>query len=468
MSLRLFDTRVHELVDFVPLRPGVVTIYSCGPTVQSSPHVGHLRSALVYDLLARWLEYTGHAVTLVRNVTDIEDKVLVNAEAAGEDWRQLAQRSEREFADVFDALGVRRPTFEPRATGHITQMVELIERLLERGHAYVADGESGDVYFDTASWPDYGALTKQSGDDVEADPDQQPGKRSPRDFALWKGRKADEPESASWPAPWGRGRPGWHIECSAMAAYYLGTPFDIHGGGLDLRFPHHENELAQSRAAGDEFARVWMHNGLVSIQGQKMSKSLGNSVFAAELLTQARPIVVRYMLGAAHYRSTLELHADALAEAASAFERIEGTLTRIERLSDAPLTGSSVPAEFYEAMDEDLGVPAALAVVHDTVRAANIACDANDPMTASQLGGQLVAMLTVLGLNPKDSVWAEGSESATAAALDVLVRLALAERESARLAKDFNRSDRIRDDLTAAGIVIDDTPAGPEWSLNGG
>lgn len=469
MSLRLFDTRRHDLVDVVPRVPGNIGMYVCGPTVQSSPHVGHLRSALVYDILARWLEYSGYRVTLVRNVTDIEDKVLTNAKELGEDWRALALRSEREFHAVYAAIGIRPPTHEPRATGHITHMVSLIERLISGGHAYVADDGTGDVYFDTASWPEYGALTRQGGDDLEGDIEQlERGKRNSRDFALWKGRKKGEPESASWPAPWGLGRPGWHIECSAMAVDYLGSEFDIHGGGLDLRFPHHENELAQSSAAGDAFARLWLHNGLVSIGGQKMSKSAGNSVYAADLLADARPIVVRYLLGQAHYRSTLEIHAEALAESAAAFERIESFVTRSSRSAGTDLHGGSVPAEFESAMNEDLGVPAALAVVHDTVRAGNSAWDAADSDTAIRCATSVVAMLGVLGLDPTDPTWTTAdSRSAAHAALGVLVERLLAEREAARVAKDFATSDRVRDDLAAAGITIEDTPTGPQWSING-
>lgn len=469
MGLRLFDTRRHELVDVVPLVPGHFSMYVCGPTVQSSPHVGHLRSALVYDILARWLEHTGNRVTLVRNITDIEDKVLVNAAATGEDWRALAMRSEREFQSVFAAIGVRPPTFEPRATGHITQMTSLIQRLIERGHAYVADDETGDVYFDTVSWPDYGALTRQGGNDDEPVVEQpERGKRHPRDFALWKGLKRGEPESASWPAPWGRGRPGWHIECSAMAADYLGSSFDIHGGGLDLRFPHHENELAQSAAAGSEFARLWLHNGLVSIAGQKMSKSAGNSIFAADLLAEARPIVVRYLLGQAHYRSTLEIHAEALTEAAAAFERIESFVIRSVRSSGQDLRGGEVPPGFVDAMNDDLSVPAALAVLHDTVRAGNTAWDDSDDERARELARSVVAMLAVLGLDPADATWMRGeASSASRAALGVLVQRLLDEREAARAAKDFGTSDRVRDDLAAAGIVIEDTSTGPRWSING-
>jgi len=468
VGLRLFDTRAHELVDFVPLVEGRVGLYVCGPTVQSSPHVGHLRSALAYDILTRWFDVQGFAVTLVRNVTDIDDKVLTNAAINNEDWRALAQRSEREFHRVYATIGIRPPTHEPRATGHITQMVSLIVELLERGHAYTVADNTGDVYFDTESFAAYGALTRQSGADTESDATaDERGKRNPRDFALWKGHKDGEPASASWPAPWGAGRPGWHIECSAMAADYLGNEFDIHGGGLDLRFPHHENELAQSSAAGQGFARIWLHNGLVSVGGQKMSKSAGNSVFAADLLAEARPIVVRYLLSSAHYRSTLEVHADALAEAASAFERIESFLDRCERTSADGLALAPLPTEFVRAMDDDLSVPMALAVVHEAVRAGNSAWDANDAATARTRGGEVLAMVDALGLNPRDAVWSETRSFQENTALSVLVERMLAEREAARIAKDFATSDRVRDDLGAAGIHIEDTSHGPQWSING-
>ena len=467
MGLRLFDTRAHELVDFVPLIAGRVGLYVCGPTVQSSPHVGHLRSALAYDVLTRWCEAQGLVVTLVRNVTDIDDKVLVNAAASGEDWRALAQRSEREFHHVYAAIGIRPPDHEPRATGHITQMITLIAELLERGHAYVV-GDAGDVYFDTESFAAYGALTNQSGEETVPDAaTDERGKRGPRDFALWKGLKDGEPTSASWPAPWGAGRPGWHIECSAMAADYLGPQFDIHGGGLDLRFPHHENELAQSNAVGHGFARIWLHNGLVSVGGQKMSKSAGNSLFAADLLDQARPIVVRYLLGSAHYRSTLEVHSDALAEAAAAFERIESFLERCERSGGVDLKSATLPDEFVRAMNDDLSVPMALAVIHETVRAGNSAWDAGDTRVALERGSEVLAMVDVLGLNPRDPIWGAPTSSRAHEALGVLVHRLLAEREAARAAKDFATSDRVRDDLGAAGILIEDTSHGPQWSING-
>ncbi|MGA1688452.1 MAG: cysteine--tRNA ligase, partial [Pontimonas sp.] len=324
MPITLFDSKLHEAVEFVPLREDKVSMYVCGPTVQSSPHVGHLRSALVYDLWSRWFSYRGYSVTLIRNVTDIDDKILDKATESGEEWWALADRVEAEFQAVARVLNIQRPTLQPRATGDIPAMIELIQALVDRGHAYVADDDSGDVYFSVSSWESYGELTNQSVENLSQGEASSQAKRAPEDFALWKGHKDHEPASASWAAPWGAGRPGWHLECSAMSTRYLGEAFDIHGGGMDLRFPHHENELAQSKAAGHPYASHWMHNALVLVDGAKMSKSLGNSVFAADLVTKARPIVVRYALASAHYRSELDLHEGYLTEAAAAFDRIEG------------------------------------------------------------------------------------------------------------------------------------------------
>ena len=469
MNVRLYDSRLREVVDLVPRVPGRVGMYVCGPTVQSSPHIGHLRSALVYDLWRRWLTYRGLDVTFVRNVTDIDDKVLDHAEAAGdaERWWALAYRVELEFSRAYAAIGILAPTYEPRATGAIGEMQALIERLVERGHAYPAPDGSGDVYFDTASWPRYGELTRQSPEDMqdaEADPR---GKRDPRDFALWKGRKATEPSTASWPSPWGEGRPGWHIECSAMARRYLGEAFDIHGGGLDLRFPHHENELAQSAAAGDGFARHWLHNGLVLIDGQKMSKSLGNSVYAAEVLAESRPVVVRYALAAAHYRSTLDLVDGALAEAAAAIGRIETFLDRAGRAlaghQAAAPSSVPVPEAFAAAMDEDLGVPQALAVVHETIRSGNAALDRGELVATAHARAELRAMLGVLGLDP--AAFEAGGEGAEHTVLDALVAGLVQRRDAARAHKDYSTADAIRDSLTAAGIQLEDGADGTHWSL---
>jgi cysteinyl-tRNA synthetase len=470
VTVRLYDSRTQTIADFTPIVEREVGIYVCGPTVQSSPHIGHLRSALVYDQWRRWLGYRGYRVTLVRNVTDIDDKILVNAAGGTEQWWALAYRYELEFTNAYNRLGILAPTYEPRATASIGQMQEIIQRLIDRGHAYAADDRSGDVYFDTKSWPSYGELTRQRLEDMVAASDADPrGKRDARDFALWKGHKSDEPESASWDSPWGAGRPGWHIECSAMSSRYLGARFDIHGGGLDLRFPHHENELAQSTAAGDAFANYWVHNGLVNVNGQKMSKSLGNSIYAAEFLGQARPLVIRYYLGAAHYRSTIDYHDGSLIEAEAALERIEVFLARAgRRLADTRFASSGVeivPAEFAAAMDDDLAIPQALGVLHDRVRAGNAALDAEDLGGAAAIRGEVIAMTEVLGINPLAPEWHATSAGPANVALGALVDKLIEDRETARKNRDFASADRIRTELTAAGIQIEDTPTGSHWSL---
>lgn len=471
---RLYDTRQQQLVDFTPLNEGVVTMYVCGPTVQSAPHVGHLRSALVYDQIRRWFERTGLRVVLVRNVTDIDDKTLANA-TEHEPWWALAYRVEGEFNAAYRALRVLAPTYEPRATASIPEMQAIIARLIERGHAYPAEDGSGDVYFDTASWAHYGELTHQQVGDMEAGDGPVRAKRSPQDFALWKGHKPNEPESAAWESPWGRGRPGWHIECSAMSTKYLGNEFDLHGGGRDLRFPHHENELAQSRAAGDGFARHWLHNGLVSLGGTKMSKSVGNVVSARQLLDEHRPIIVRYLLGSAHYRSTIELSEDAYREAEAGFERIEGFLKRAGRAGADLSTHASlrtshivVPEAFTAAMLDDFAVPQAVAAIHEAVTAGNQALDAGNTDEAARLALQVRIMLDVLGCDPYAEEWADASEDGdtTFAALDTLVRALLEQRAQARADKDWTTADRIRDSLAAAGINVEDTPNGAHWSVN--
>lgn len=442
-------------------------MYVCGPTVQSQPHVGHLRSALVYDQMRRWFEHEGLNVTLVRNVTDIDDKVLENAAKNGnEPWWALAYRMETEFTAAYDALGIMRPTFEPLATAHIPEMIQLITRLIEAGHAYVASEDSGDVYFDTSSWKNYGELTKQKPADMDNSAEgHSSAKKNPQDFALWKSHKPNEPDTAAWDSPWGKGRPGWHIECSAMSTKYLGSTFDIHGGGLDLRFPHHENELAQSTAAGDAFARYWLHNGLVSVAGQKMSKSLGNSVFASDLLSQASAWVLRYLLGAAHYRSTLELHDGAIQEARSSCERIESFVTRAMR-QWPEMPSTDVPEAFRDAMNDDVNVPAALAVIFDEIRKGNSALDAHDEAAQSIAAG-VIAMLNVLGINPQSPEWSTDDSSAETQALDRLVQELIDARDAARSKKDFATADLLRDRLLAAGIVIEDSPEGTHWSING-
>ena len=469
MSLRLYDTATREVRDFDPIEPGRVGVYLCGATVQAAPHIGHIRSGVAFDILWRWLEAGhGYDVTFVRNVTDIDDKILAKSAEADVPWWAWAYRYEQEFAAAYDALGVRRPTYEPRATGHATEMVELMVELVDGGHAYPAEDDSGDVYFDVKSWPAYGELTHQAIDDMAPAEDADPrGKRDPRDFALWKGHKPDEPASAAWPTPYGLGRPGWHLECSAMVRRYLGDTFDIHGGGIDLRFPHHENEQAQSRAAGLGFARYWMHNGWVTISGEKMSKSLGNSLIVSEVLKRTRAIALRYYLGAAHYRSNIEYHEGSLREAETAVERIETFLRRAAPTQGVWAMGSGVPEAFSVAMDDDLNVSGALAVIHDTVRAGNAALDENDTDTALDCYVAVIEMTSVLGINPLDPGWAGSAAVDTRAtdALGALVEAELEERQAARARRDFVAADAIRDRLTAVGIEIEDTAAGARWAL---
>ena len=469
MALRLYDSRSRTLSDFVPLVPDQVGIYVCGPTVQSGPHIGHLRGALSFDILRRWLAHRFGRVTFVRNVTDIDDKVLANATDT-EPWWALAYRMELEFTSAYAAIGIAPPTYEPRATASVPQMEELIERLIDAGHAYAAHG---DVYFDVRSWSQYGSLTRQSLDAMEPAQDADPrGKRDPRDFALWKGAKVGEPESARWASPWGPGRPGWHIECSAMSRRYLGPEFDIHGGGLDLRFPHHENELAQSTAAGDAFARYWVHNGLVTVDGQKMSKSIGNFVLADDVLSVRDPLVVRYALGAAHYRSSLDISDRAFDEAEAALERIRTFEERAVRLL-APDEGgrtmdAAVPERFAAALDDDLGVPQALAVIHETVREGNLALDAGDRDAVATAFAAVAVMTGVLGIDPLDPRWSHDGGGADADALDALVLTMINQRADARASKDWATADRIRDAIAAAGIVLEDGPDGTHWSVNRG
>ncbi|WOF23790.1 cysteine--tRNA ligase [Microbacterium betulae] len=460
MTLRLYDTRAQALRDFAPLDPENVTMYVCGPTVQSGPHVGHLRAALSFDLLRRWLAHRHGRVTFVRNVTDIDDKVLDNA-TPDEPWWALAYRVEQEFDAAYAAIGILPPTYEPRATASIPQMQEIIRELIDRGHAYAAQG---DVYFDVRSWREYGALTRQSIDAMEDAQDADPrGKRDPHDFALWKGAKPDEPRSAVWESPWGAGRPGWHIECSAMSRRYLGPEFDIHGGGLDLRFPHHENELAQSTAAGDAFARYWVHNGLVTVDGQKMSKSLGNVVPAADLLETWPSEVVRYALAAAHYRSSLDISAKAREEAQAALDRIRTFRDRALRTL-GPTASGVLPEAFEAALDDDLGIPQGLAVLHEHVRIGNTALDARDDETARGALTAVLGMMDVLGFASAKAV---ASGGAAEAALGTLVDHLLAQRSDARAAKDWTTADRIRDTFAAAGIVLEDTADGTVWSIDG-
>ncbi|SEE92524.1 cysteine--tRNA ligase [Ruania alba] len=474
MTVRLHDSATREVRDLVPRQPGRVGIYLCGATVQGAPHIGHLRSVIAFDILVRWLRRSGLEVTLVRNVTDIDDKIFTKSADAGVPWWAWAHRFERAFNAAYDALGVLPPTYEPRATGHIPEMVELIARLIERGHAYAS--AEGNVYFAVSSWGKYGVLTRQLLENLSAEEDDASDKRDPRDFALWKAAKSTDPDGAAWATPWGRGRPGWHLECSAMARKYLGEGFDIHGGGIDLRFPHHENELAQSTAAGWDFTQLWMHNAWVTVGGEKMSKSLGNSLTADAVLERTTPVVLRYALGAVHYRSTLEFTDATLAETAAAWERISQFVTRAgERAGVATaeeVATAELPEDFAEALDDDLNVSAALAVVHEHVRLGNTALAQPAGRADAEVGAQVLAvraMLAVLGLDPLAAPWAgdAASDGGTKDALAVLVDAVLADRAQARAEKDFARADTLRDRLAEAGIVVEDSPDGVRWTVKG-
>ena len=504
-ALRLYDSAARAVVPLAPTAtPGLVTIYLCGATVQGSPHIGHMRSGIAFDVLRRWLERGGQEVRLIRNVTDIDDKILSKSAAAEPPvpWWAWAQRFEREFDAAYRALGVAAPTYEPRATGHIPEMIDLVQRLLDAGHAYI--GESGNVYYDVRSLPGYGSLTNQrledlatTEDESQLDDDVEADKRDPRDFALWKAAKPTEPADAAWDAPWGRGRPGWHLECSTMSRRYLGETFDIHGGGIDLRFPHHENEQAQSHGAGWGFARHWVHNAWVTIKGEKMSKSLGNSLVVAELLRRYDAAVLRLALGTVHHRSTVEFSDETLADAEALWERLSSAILRAYEFSDdggansvdapaAQVRARALPAEFTAAMDEDLNLAGAIAVVHATLKALNVALakaeagssssketDAGLHESVADLALDLRSQLDVLGLDPLAEPWRThvldgvgSSQSGTAMeTLDRLIQHDLDERARARATKDWPRADALRDKLTQAGVVVEDSPSGARWHL---
>ncbi len=462
MALSLYNTATRTVSEFRPITDGKVGIYLCGATVQAPPHIGHIRSGVNFDILRRWLAASGFDVTFIRNVTDIDDKILHKAVHESIPWWAVAMKYERAFTDAYKALNVLPPTYEPRATGHITQMVELMEILIEKGHAY-APG-NGDVYLEVRTLSSYLTLSNQKLDDLLPAGDAEDRlKRDPRDFALWKASKPGEP---SWPTPWGDGRPGWHLECSAMAQAYLGETFDIHGGGLDLIFPHHENEIAQSEAAGYGFANVWMHNAWVTTAGEKMSKSLGNSLQVQELIKKVRGIELRWYLGSAHYRSMLEFSFEALEESAVAFRRIEAFLDRsIGILGKTP--EGIIASGFADAMNDDLAVPAALALLSETVKSGNNALAANDLVSLEVAVAEVRGTLGVLGCDPLDEAFL-GSHPSNTDAIDGLISLALQQREAARARKDFAASDAIRDQIAALGIVIEDTPQGPRWQMTSG
>lgn len=474
VTLRIYDTARRTLRDFEPIREGHASIYLCGATVQSIPHIGHVRSGVAFDILRNWLEAKGLDVAFVRNVTDIDDKILTKAAENGRPWWEWAATHERAFTWAYDQLGVTPPSIEPRATGHIPQMIEYMQRIIDNGHGYAAEGN---VYAQPATIEDYGFISGQRLDEMDQGESAGKGKRDPRDFTMWKAAKPGEP---SWDTPWGPGRPGWHIECSAMATNYLGSEFDIHCGGLDLQFPHHENEAAQARAAGDGFARYWMHNGWVTMSGEKMSKSLGNVLSIPNVLKLVRPVELRYYLGSAHYRSMLEYSETALGEAAAGYRRIEKFLLRVASVVGVDATSApealpvgEVTDEFAAKMDEDLAVPQCLAIIHETVREGNKLLDAKKPDVErlKEIAGSVRAMTAVLGVDPLSDVWldstiaAAGGSAAAMGALDVLVRSELERRAQARSEKNWAVADEVRDRLAEAGIEVTDTADGAKWAL---
>jgi len=454
-TLNLYDTKSRVVSAFKPLKKGEVGIYLCGATVQAPPHIGHIRSGVNFDILRRWLITSGFNVTFVRNVTDIDDKILHKAVHEEIPWWQVAMKYERAFTDAYNALNVLPPTYEPRATGHITQMIELMQKLIENNSAY-APG-NGDVYLEVRKLKEYLTLSNQKLDDLQSSEDADSTfKKDPKDFALWKAAKKGDP---AWPTPWGAGRPGWHLECSAMAHAYLGEAFDIHGGGLDLIFPHHENEIAQSNAAGYKFANTWMHNAWVTTSGEKMSKSLGNSLQVVEILKKVRGIELRWYLGSAHYRSMLEFSFEALNESATAFKRIEAFLSRAESVIGKEIE-IVIADEFANAMNDDLAVPQGLAFIAESMRIGNSAGD--DKKVLAKTAGEIRGALSILGCDPKDAAFAK--DKSNDAAMDGLIKLALAQREAARERKDFKAADEIRDQIASLGITVEDTTNGPRWS----
>jgi cysteinyl-tRNA synthetase len=473
VTLRLYDTATRSVRPLAPVQAGHVGVYVCGPTVQASPHVGHLRSAVALDVLHRWLLASGLMVTFVRNVTDVDDKIIHDAAHTGEPWWALATRTTRAFHRAYDAVQVLPPTGEPRVTGSIASITALIERIISRGHAYAS---GGDVYLAVRTAPGYGQLSGQDPDQLRAsDKAVAHGhtgtKRDPLDFALWKAAKPGEP---SWLSPWGPGRPGWHIECSAMAVDHLGESFDIHAGGIDLVFPHHENEVAQSGAAGHGFAQHWLHHGLVTVAGgaEKMSKSLGNGTLVDDVLTEVRPQVLRYVLGAGHYRSPLEWSQAAVADGEAAYGRIE-TFVRnaTDAVGDQPVDEALAKAsweEFAAALDDDLSVPQALAAVHSAVRVGNALLAADEPPALAATLSVVRRMLTVLALDPVGQ-WPAAAGGDLRGVVDTLVALAVEARADARAAKDWARADAVRDRLATAGIAVEDTVvdgvAGVRWRL---
>ncbi|AOZ73548.1 cysteine--tRNA ligase [Boudabousia tangfeifanii] len=489
-DLHLYNTASKTVERVEPVTPGKLALYLCGPTVSGPAHIGHVRAAVAFDVLVRWARRCGLETRLVRNITDIDDKILRRSAEAGVPWWAFAAQWERDFEAAWRQLGLVPATFEPRATAHIIDQIELIERLIERGHAY-PDG-NGNVYFDVRSLPDYGSLTHQNLDDLGTTEDEsqidaatEAGKRDLRDFALWKAWKETEPQDAAWTSPWGRGRPGWHLECSAMSRRYLGEAFDIHGGGIDLRFPHHENEQAQSHAAGWDFVKIWMHNAWVTTKGEKMSKSMGNGMLVHDFLARGQAAALRVALGTVHYRSTIEWSDETLEKAQGLWDKFSSFVARTveacpqvaEADSDA-LAQVELPAGFVAGLNDDLNLSRALAAVHATMKEARQAQKDQDLVALEACGLQVRAMLDILGLDPLSPVWQRCDSGSTEvagagstgggdamSALDVLVSAVLTERAQARADKDWARADALRDRLAEAGVVVEDGKDGASWHL---
>ena len=471
MSLVLFNDLTRKKEEFTPITPGHVSFYSCGPTVYDFFHIGNARPFIVFDVLRRWLEHEGYKVKFVQNFTDIDDKMIHRAHREGITVSELADKFIAEYNKDADALGIRRPDVSPRATEHIPEIIATIERIIANGHAYESNG---DVYFDIRSWPRYGTLCKQNLEDMEAGARVEPGegKRDPLDFALWKAEKPGEP---SWESPWGKGRPGWHIECSAMSSKYLGDNIDIHSGGVDLMFPHHENEAAQSEAAsgtGKPFVNYWLHNGFLLIDSEKMAKSLGNFVTARDALKKYPPLAIRFFMLSAHYRSPINFSKESLEQSAAGVERLRNCRSDLD-FAAKTRNGSSdfdvakyksqleeLHTKFTEAMNDDFNTAAALGVLFDVVYLINTSLKENETLpedffTLSK--NALDEYDSILGVIGSDDAETENDDES--AEIERLIQ----ERAEARKAKNFARSDEIRNELKARGIVLEDTPQGTKW-----
>ena len=477
MAMMVYNTLTQKKEPLEPIEPGKVGIYTCGPTVYNFIHIGNARVFVVFDVARRYLQYRGYEVTYVQNITDIDDKIIARANEEGVTAAEIAEKYAKHFLEDSDALEVRRADHLPKATELIPEMIALVETLLEKGYAYEIDG---DVFYNISKFEDYGQLSNQNLEElvegVRIDVD--PRLHHPLDFALWKSAKPGEP---SWDSPWGKGRPGWHIECSVMSSKYLGDVFDIHCGGQDLIFPHHENEIAQSRAAtGKGFANVWLHNGYLNISGTKMSKSLGNVTLVREILKEKKPEVVRHFLLSAHYRKTIDYNETSLAESESALQRVYNALDKAERhirlLEKRPSEGSEgIPLEdlreklktdFEAAMDDDFNTARAMATIFDTVRSMNKSLDGPDAWKYAPEGLKAVVsdirrLGAILGL------FQHGVSGADSALTEKLLDLFISLRAEARTRKDYALSDSIRDRLADLGISLEDTPDGTFWREKG-